>query len=110
MCAQRALPDKDELLVTGKLRLEVRGWGVGVGVDGLLYLRTCSTPEARFSSISELSAPWWRKVFGSSSLSRRDSAYAVWPPLALTCSKLLSVICTSATRPVALLTMLRLER
>ena len=107
MCAQRALPDKDELLVTGQLRLEVEG--LGVGVDGSA-LRTCSTPEARFLSISELSAPWWRKVFGSSSLSRRDSAYAVWPPLALTCSKLLSVICTSATRPVALLTMLRLER
>ena len=34
MCAQRALPDKDELLVTGQLRLEVEG--LGVGVDGLL--------------------------------------------------------------------------
>ncbi len=38
-------------------------------VSGLLYVKTCSTPEARFLSTSELSAPWWRKVFGSSNLS-----------------------------------------
>ena len=51
------------------LGFRVRVQGSGVLVSGLLSFRTCSTPSFRFMSSSELSAPWCRKVFGSSNLS-----------------------------------------